>query len=143
MIVTDASIWVSSLIHGDVNRAASRRWLREQTERGVQLFAPILLLAEVAGATARRSGRPRVGQRALEDLEMLEGLELVAVDATLGRASAVVALSVGLRGADAVYVALAQDLGARLVTWDREQLTRGAAVVPTSTPEQELAADDA
>jgi len=49
-----------------------------------------------------------------------------------------VAANLGLRGADAVYIALAQQLGVTLVTWDREQLTRGAAMVLTRTPEQML-----
>jgi predicted nucleic acid-binding protein len=40
----------------------------------------------------------------------------------------------GLRGADAVYLASAALFAAELVTLDREQLKRGAAVVQTLSP---------
>ncbi|HEV8260717.1 MAG TPA: hypothetical protein VGQ19_08175 [Burkholderiales bacterium] len=43
-----------------------------------------------------------------------------------------------LRGADAVYAALARQLGTPLVTWDKELLERAAAVVPTFTPADRL-----
>jgi predicted nucleic acid-binding protein len=47
-----------------------------------------------------------------------------------------VAADLGLRGADAVYVALAHQLGLTLVTWDREQLTRTASMIVSRTPDQ-------
>ncbi len=48
--------------------------------------------------------------------------------------AAQVAADLPVRGADAVYIAAAQVLGLRLVTWDVEQRTRGSSVVPTFTP---------
>jgi predicted nucleic acid-binding protein len=41
-----------------------------------------------------------------------------------------------LRGADAVYVALARRLGMPLVTWDAEQRERAKPVVRVVTPEE-------
>jgi predicted nucleic acid-binding protein len=40
----------------------------------------------------------------------------------------------GIRGCDAIYVALAEDLGTELVTLDRQQRERGSAIVPTREP---------
>jgi len=45
-----------------------------------------------------------------------------------------IALSCRLRGADAVYAAVAQKYGTTLITWDQELLTRGPSVVSTMTP---------
>ena len=39
-----------------------------------------------------------------------------------------------LRGADAVYVALALLMNSPLVTWDKEQLTRAAPIIETLAP---------
>ena len=39
-----------------------------------------------------------------------------------------------IRGADAVYVALAQQLSLPLIAWDQEQLSRAATIVQTWTP---------
>jgi predicted nucleic acid-binding protein len=53
----------------------------------------------------------------------------------LGLRTAEVAAAYRLRGADAVYVALAEALHAPLVTWDQEQLTRLADLIPVFTPD--------
>jgi predicted nucleic acid-binding protein len=55
-----------------------------------------------------------------------------------GEKAAALAAQQFLRGAHAVYVALAKQLGAPLVTWDKELLERAAAVVPTLTPSEWL-----
>lgn len=46
-----------------------------------------------------------------------------------------------LRGADAVYVAVAQEYGATLIIWDQELLMRGAAAITVVTPADWLAAN--
>jgi predicted nucleic acid-binding protein len=68
-------------------------------------------------------------------MKRLPVLRLLAVDDTLAEASARLAADLGLRGADAVYVALAARLSARLVTWDREQSRRSAARIYAGPPE--------
>ena len=55
-----------------------------------------------------------------------------------GETAAAIAAQQFLRGADAVYVALAGQLRMPLVTWDKELLERAAAVVPTLTPAEWL-----
>ena len=39
-----------------------------------------------------------------------------------------------LRGADSVYVAVAQEFGATLITWDAEMLARAPSIVTVQTP---------
>ena len=41
-----------------------------------------------------------------------------------------------LRGADSVYIAVAEAFDAALITWDTEMLERGSDVVETRTPAQ-------
>jgi predicted nucleic acid-binding protein len=43
-----------------------------------------------------------------------------------------------LRGTDAVYVALAQQLKMPLVTWDLEQHDRSQSVITALTPEEDV-----
>ena len=51
---------------------------------------------------------------------------LVDLDHQRARLTADVAADLRLRGADATYVAAAQELNLPLVSWDREQIERGA-----------------
>ena len=134
MFVVDASVWVSRFLPDDVHHEPSYYWLEGVVTRGSLVAAPALLLAEVAGAISRRTGRPGMAARAVELLEQLPNGRLVPVDAQLARLAARLAGQLNLRGGDALYLALAQRLAFTLVTWDREQLERGNAVSPVLTP---------
>lgn len=134
MTVVDASVLVSVLLPGDLRHAASRRWLRAYTAGPETLFAPSLLLVEVAGAMARITGDSARGQRAWTELMRMPGLRVVQIDRGLTLIAARLAANLRLRGADAVYVAVAYRLGVPLVTWDREQLDRAGAVIAAREP---------
>jgi predicted nucleic acid-binding protein len=64
---------------------------------------------------------------------------LVVLDEGLSRQAAALGAQHKLRGADAVYLASAALFAAELVTLDREQFGRGAAIVQTLTPGDFLA----
>jgi predicted nucleic acid-binding protein len=134
VIVVDASVWVSVFVEQDVNHRISWQWVRRQVAARETLAEPYLLLPEVVGSVARRSGRPRVAYRAVEDLLASPGLHLLPLERGLARIATVLAAELRLPGADAVYVAVARVLGVPLVTWDREQRERAAPVVTTMVP---------
>jgi predicted nucleic acid-binding protein len=133
-MVVDASVWVSRLVPHDVNHATSRGWLQARLAGDDLLVAPVLLLVEVAGAVSRRTRRPSLAKRAIEVMMRLPGLRLVPVDSRLGRAAAQLAADLGLRGADAIYVATAHQLGITLVTWDVDQCERAGRLIVVQTP---------
>jgi len=132
--VVDASVWVSRLVPQDVHHAASRRWLEEQAAGGDLVISPTLLLAEVAGAVSRRTGHAQLAHQAVQMLLRLTELRLVPLDGRLGRSAAQLAAEIGLRGADAVYLATAHHLNVPLVTWDREQQARADRLVAVQAP---------
>jgi predicted nucleic acid-binding protein len=90
------------------------------------LVSPALLLLEVAGAIARRTGDHNLAQRTLEELSHLPGLRLIEMERSLIEAAGNLAAQLGLRGADAVYVAAAEYLNLPLCTLDEEQARRAA-----------------
>ena len=134
MRVIDASVWVSHLLEQDIHHAASRRCLAKSVNQGEIIIAPGLLLAEVAGAIARRSGEPRLGRRAVAHVTSTPGLRLIAGDPQLSTTAARLAADLRLRGPDAQYVAVAQHLDVPLVTWDKELLDRAGAIITTYSP---------
>lgn len=70
-------------------------------------------------------------------------MSLVNFTRTRARRAAKLAAALRLRGADAVYVALALEYGATLVTWDAEMLQRAPAAMLTMTPAEWLATNAA
>ena len=134
MTVADASVWISGSVAKDLFHASSLRWLQQEVNNGREIYAPVLLLAETSGAVARRGRDSQLGHYAVEWLLRVPALRIVPVDNGLGAVAARLAADLSLRGADAVYVALAYHLGAPLVSWDAEQLQRGRRLVAARTP---------
>jgi predicted nucleic acid-binding protein len=134
-MVIDASVWVSRLVPQDAHHAISRRWLERYISSGGLLVAPVLLLAEIAGAIARRTGEPDLARRALEGVLRVPNLRLVSTDPQLGKEAARLAADLRLRGADAMYMAVAHHLNIPLVTWDRQQRERAAGMISVRMPE--------
>jgi predicted nucleic acid-binding protein len=133
-MIVDASVVVSRLVSHEPHHEASARWLAGHVAGGGLVIAPALLLPEVAGAVARRTGRPRLGRLAIRAVLRLPALRLLALDEPLARAAASIAARLRIRGADAVYIAAAAELRLPLVTWDVEQRDRARAVVDVLAP---------
>ncbi len=133
-MVVDASVWVSALVPEDPRHTDSRKWLEAQLRGGTLLVAPVIMLAEVSGAIARRTGDTALGHRAVDVLLAVPTLRLTPIDDRLGSEAARLAAQLRLRGTDAVYVAAAALLGVPLVTWDIEQRERAQPVVKANEP---------
>jgi predicted nucleic acid-binding protein len=133
MIVADASFWVSSF-HTDIHNLETLSWLKAYTATNGEISAPNLLLAEVAGAVARQSGKIRMGHAAVRRLQSYTFLQIVDVSDRLALIAAELAADCRLRGADAIYVALAYTLNVPLLTWDQEQIARVQGVIQAGTP---------
>jgi predicted nucleic acid-binding protein len=78
--VVDASVWVSRLVSADVHHRTSQTWREAFVGSGAQCVAPVLLLAEVAGAMARRTTEARLGQAALQLLLHMAALRSLNVE---------------------------------------------------------------
>jgi predicted nucleic acid-binding protein len=134
VIVLDASVWISALSPTELRHVDSQRWLLDWFRQSDSIVVPVLFLAEVSGAVSRRSHDAMLAADAMNDILQSPHVTLVEGERSFGLHTASVAAAVGLRGADATYVALADLLRAPLVTWDREQLSRGALLIETREP---------
>jgi predicted nucleic acid-binding protein len=93
----------------------------------------------VAAALGRTGSKPGLAQQYAMAIGQLPNTVMVALDEGVARQAAALGAQHKLRGADAVYLASAALFAAELVTLDREQLDRGAAIVQTLTPADFLA----
>ena len=92
------------------------------------------MLPELAATVARKKNDQALGEVA--PMKILRGHRLVIrnVDEAFALGAARVAARFSLRGADSLYVALARELRANLITDDAEMLSNGAAAVDCMTP---------
>lgn len=133
-MIIDASVWVAALLANDANHDASAAVLRALVQRKQQTATPVLALPEIAGAIARRTGDNELAVAAVAFLGKQAWLEFVEIDELLARISTDIAIQQRLRGADAVYVALASQRDGMLITLDREMLERAPTSVTAHTP---------
>lgn len=134
MPVIDASVYVAMMNAGEANHAASWSWFERVIGAAETVHAPAILVPEVASALRRGVDDPELARSVVQQLTQLHTITLVPVTEALAERAAHIALEHRVRGCDAVYLALAAETGGPLVTLDRQQLERGASVVPTTRP---------
>src|SRR5438552_3680622 len=94
----------------------------------------ILRLVHEQGETVEVTDDGTVVARRSTPLDGHQAVAQLQLDRALAGVAAQLAADLQLRGADAVYVAVAFQLNIPLVTWDVQQQQRGVSRVLTYTP---------
>ncbi len=133
-VVVDASVWASWYMQQDSNHLASVQWMRRFILAGGSFVAPTFLLIEVAAAISRQMGPPSIAKQAVQFLQSMSEMRLIALDATAVQDAIDTAADIRLRAGDAVYVAVARQMRLPLVSWDQQQLQRASIMVLAYSP---------
>ena len=139
MYVIDASVHVADARPSEPHHLEAHALLARVAAEGWMIYLPVIVLAEVAAAISRGTGQPGLARRLTSALRRVPHFQFVSVDTALGDVAAELAARHQIRGCDAVYVALAQQHNARLITLDRQQRERVPPQVIARTPAEELA----
>jgi predicted nucleic acid-binding protein len=134
MAVIDASVYIAMVNAHEMEHATGWVWFEQAKSAGESVVAPVILLAEVAAALSRGLGEPTLAHRVVDQLARSGVIELIQITIALAERAAEIAAEHRIRGCDAVYVALADQLSDTLVTLDRQQLDRAAALVTVRAP---------
>jgi predicted nucleic acid-binding protein len=140
MFTLDANIFIRDLDTREPNHIECHELIGHLATHQIPIIVPLLVLAEVAGTVSRTRRDPLSGRLAADTLIAIPGIQLIPLDEPLAHAATMIAADRALRGADAVYVAVAQRYGTTLVSLDREQRERAGALVTVMTPQEALAA---
>jgi len=108
--------------------------------QALPIIVPNLVLVEVAGAISRTRHAPAQAQAFVVALSRLPHVTVRVLDEVCALHALTLAAQQGLRGADAVYAAVAREAGSTLVTLDNEHLTRLVNLITVCTPAVALAA---
>ena len=134
MYTIDASVHISALNPTEADSATSQAFLALVRQQRLPLFCPTLLLVEVAAAVARAFDDTDRAVALADALRDLPNQTLVPLDEALADRAVALAATARLRGADAIYAAVAQQYGTKLITLDHQQLDRLAPLVSTALP---------
>lgn len=134
-VTIDASVFVSAFTPSEPAHPTSKAFLRVIRESGTSILLPTLAIVEIAAAIGRGQRRPDLGYTFALEVSRLPQVTLIGLDEWLAQEAAEIAARYHLRGSDAVYAAVARRFATVLVTLDREQLERAAALIPVRRPE--------
>jgi len=134
MPIIDTSVYVATLNRSEVNHQVCVQWMKKVKNDGVQLYAPNIILAEVAAAISRGQNDLEAAKSAIKHLESIILMELVPVSPELAADAAQIAAEQRIRGCDAVFVALAKQRDDILITLDRQQMERSQDIIQVSEP---------
>mgnify|MGYP001566380375 CR=1 FL=1 len=135
LFTIDASVFVSAYRTQEAGCAISRDFLRRVREADVPLIEPAILPVEIAAALAHAGENPAWAAEYAESVMAFPYLNLQSLDENMARRALAIAARYRLRGADSLYVMVAAQYGARLVTLDAEQLERAPSAVGACKPE--------
>ena len=130
----DASVFVAAARNIEPHYAVSKAFLLALQTVNAEIFCPTLVLPESSAAIARRSGDAALALLTISLIASHSGLQLIPITEARAQRAAHIAAYQRLHGADSIYVAIAEELGATLITWDNDMLQRSPAVVTTITP---------
>jgi len=138
-LIIDASVFVAAILADEPHHKEAIGFLHRCASEGVSRMVPAIIAAEIMGPVSRRTARPVLARQFFMSLRARPDFVVLSIDQTIGDEAGEVASLQGIKGCDAVYIAIARLLGVPLITLDREQLERAPADVEAFTPEEALA----
>jgi predicted nucleic acid-binding protein len=134
----DASVFLNAFNPSEAGHRESRRLLAHLQSQALPIIVPTLLVPETAAAIGRGRGDAGLARAFVAALKRLPHLVWVPLDEALAGQAAGIAAQQGLRGSDAVYLAVALRFGSTLLTLDDEQRARAAPTAVARTPAELL-----
>jgi len=135
----DASVVMNAFNPAEAGHAISLQLQTVIQSRAIPVIVPTLLLTEVAATIGRVLGDTPAARSFVIRLSQLPYIRFASLTRPLALTAANLAAEYRLRGADAVYVAVARQFGTTLVTLDEQQRTRAATSITVRTPAEALA----
>jgi predicted nucleic acid-binding protein len=123
MNVIDSCVFISAFCEADPKHAEAQKIMEKIIEGKIKAVIPTLALPEVCGVIRRLTGSVNFANEVKKEMEkwINEGL-LKVEELTKARMkeSANIAIQLGVKGADAVFIQLARELNTQLMTFDEE-----------------------
>jgi predicted nucleic acid-binding protein len=134
LLTLDANVFVAAKIRSEPDHDAARRVISIAVEQGLRLHLPWLTVVEASVAIGRRLGDADPAARLAAELADMPGASFHPLDRSLALLAAALGAECRLRGADAVYAAVARRHGTCLITCDDELRRRTVGVIEAQTP---------
>jgi predicted nucleic acid-binding protein len=137
-VTIDASVWLAALWAHEPGYAAAAQVLAEIDRQQIRMVQPMLFLPEVCGAVRRRTGSEDMAAALTDVLLRSPLMTMSPLTLDVATESAACAVRLGLRGADACYVATSRLEQTTLITLDIEVIERARVLAHVWSPSEWL-----
>jgi len=123
MKVIDSCVFISAFCKTDPNHENGKKILEEIIDGKIEAVIPTIAMPEVCGVIRRITGSVEMANEVKKELEDLINSGLLKVEELTKRRmkeASEIAIRLGVKGADAIFISLARELNAELVTFDNE-----------------------
>ena len=134
MFCVDASVFISAAKGNEPYSTQSKSFLGVVKNEGYKMLVPEILIPEVASGLVRATTNAEFSFEFVRALRSLPNFAFIPVDGRLADRAATIIFETKLRGADAIYVAVAFAYGVPLITLDEDQLAKGKKLIEVRRP---------
>lgn len=141
-LVVDASVFLSSLFHDEVNSKVSGKFLNLVKEKNILMVVPMLTLFEVLNTFHRvrkDSAATELLHQSFVDMNVSKGLIILSLEAAFLAHFFTYHGHFDLKTSDAVMALTAHREKCPLISWDKKLLKEPNKYINAYTPEEYLA----
>ncbi len=136
-VVIDANVWVAAVKSNEAKHKLSLAFLQQIQSLRASVVCPNIVIAECAAAIKRSTGNTDRADELVGHIERFPKFRKKAITNEVVANAVEVIRKCGLRGYDAIYVAIASLEDEELVTYDQELLNQNVlALVEVMTPDE-------
>lgn len=135
-VVIDANIWVATAKNTESKHKISLAFLQRVKQLRASVVCPNIVIAECAAAVKRSTGNTDRADELVGHIERFPKFKKRVISNEVAAKAVEVIRKCGLRGYDAIYVAVAMMESAQLITYDQELLHQNVlSLVEVMTPD--------
>ncbi|MBU4299034.1 type II toxin-antitoxin system VapC family toxin [Patescibacteria group bacterium] len=135
MYVIDASVFLSGFFNYEPYYEESQKCLDYFKENfSIPIFLPEFVIPEVGCVITRMIKKPKLGIEFAKSLREFLNFKFIPIDRHIADLSLEIGSILYLRGADAIYVAVAYNFNSTLISLDKEHLKKAKKLIRVIHP---------
>jgi predicted nucleic acid-binding protein len=142
MYVIDSSIFLSGFFDHEPYHKESQKCLRYFKENpSVSVFLPEFVIPEIGCVISRIIKKSKLGIEFAKSLRGFVNFKFIPVDRYIADLSLEIGSFLNLKGADAIFVAVAYNFNSTLISSDKEHLEKAKRLIKVIHPKDFLISD--
>jgi predicted nucleic acid-binding protein len=134
MFCIDASVIVSAANPKEPYFFQSRKFLLQLQKENSKVFLPEIIIPEITSGFLKAISDPETVYKLALSFRNVPNFSFIPVDKRIADLASWIICKTGLKGTDAIYVALALDYNLELITLDKDQLEKSKGIIKARKP---------